>query len=149
MPEPTSAKPWWRRWFGTRSERAAAKFLKRKGLRILKQNHQSPLGELDIVALDGQCIVFVEVRSTERDSTEFPAASVGHDKQQRLTRLALAFMQNHCLLAVRRGSTCWPSVGPSTLKKRRSSIIRTPSNLLANFSSIPDRMSHVTRRATT
>ena len=31
MAEPTPAKPWWRRWFGTRSERAAENFLKRQG----------------------------------------------------------------------------------------------------------------------
>ena len=34
----TAGKPWWRRWFGTRSERAAARFLKRLGYRILVRN---------------------------------------------------------------------------------------------------------------
>src|SRR5262245_9064969 len=91
-------KPWWRRWFGTRSERAAAKFLKRLGYRIVARNFTCPLGELDLVALDGQCIVFVEVRSTEGGQLEKTAASVDDAKQRRLTRLALAFLQKKRLL---------------------------------------------------
>ena len=91
-------KPWWRRWFGTRSERAAARFLRRLGYRILARNWSCPLGELDLVALDGACLIFVEVRSTERADAERPAASVDAVKQRRLTDLALCFLQQHRLL---------------------------------------------------
>jgi putative endonuclease len=91
-------KPWWRRWFGTRSERAAARLLKRLGYRTLCRNYSCQFGELDLVAIDGPCIVFVEVRSTEGESTERPAASVDEKKQQRLTRLALHFLKRHRLL---------------------------------------------------
>ncbi len=62
-------KPWWRRWFGTRSERAAARFLRRLGYRILARNYTCSHGELDLIALDGRCIVFVEVRSTPSPCT--------------------------------------------------------------------------------
>jgi putative endonuclease len=91
-------KPWWRRWFGNRSERAAARHLRRQGYRILAQNYTCPLGELDIVALDGNCIVFVEVRSTGNDDPERPALSVDNIKQTRLTALALAFLKQKRLL---------------------------------------------------
>lgn len=91
-------KPWWRRWFGNRSERAAMRFLKRLGYRIIARNYACPHGELDIVALDGACLVFVEVRSTERESVEHPAASVDAAKQRRLTTLALHFLQAKNLL---------------------------------------------------
>ena len=91
-------KPWWRRWFGTRSERAAAKFLKRLGYRIVARNFSCPLGELDLIAVDGSCIVFVEVRSTGGDDLQRPAESVGSDKQRRLTDLALHFLAQHRLL---------------------------------------------------
>jgi putative endonuclease len=85
-------KPWWRRWFGSRSERAAARFLKKLGCKVLTRNFSCHLGELDLVVLDGGCIVFVEVRSTEeRDEIE-PAASVDRAKQRRLTRLAEFFL---------------------------------------------------------
>lgn len=90
--------PWWRRWFGTRSERAAARFLKSKGYRVVARNFACPLGELDLVAVDGTTIVFVEVRSTERADVEGPALSVDLDKQKRLTRMALFFLQQKHLL---------------------------------------------------
>jgi putative endonuclease len=93
-----TAKPWWRRWFGSRSERAAASFLKRHGFRIVARNYSCALGELDLIALDGRCIVFVEVRSTEAGSMADRAASVDYAKQRRLTQLALHFLQKKRLL---------------------------------------------------
>jgi len=89
---------WWRRWFGTRSERAAATFLKRLGYRILVRNYRCDLGELDLIALDKNCIVFVEVRSTEKADGYAPAASVDYAKQRRLTRLAQFFLHKKRLL---------------------------------------------------
>lgn len=94
----TPVKPWWRRWFGTRSERAAARYLKRQGYRILGRNYSCPRGEIDLIALDQGTIVFVEVRSTANESVDKPAASVDARKQTRLTNLALHFLQKHRLL---------------------------------------------------
>jgi len=99
MPEPSPArKPWWRRWFGNRSERAAARFLKRLGYRIVARNFSCPLGELDLVALDNGCIVFVEVRSTGAGDALRAAESVDAKKQKRLTNLAVHFLQAKQLL---------------------------------------------------
>jgi putative endonuclease len=96
---PSPARPpWWRRWFGTRSERAAARFLTRLGYRIVARNYSCPVGELDLIALDGRCIVFVEVRSTGNDDVERPALSVDIVKQRRLTDLALHFLRERRLL---------------------------------------------------
>ncbi len=91
-------RPWWRRWFGTRSERAAERFLRRQGYRVVARNYVCPLGELDLVALDGRCVVFVEVRSTGGDDPERPALSVDAVKQRRLTDLALCFLRERRLL---------------------------------------------------
>jgi putative endonuclease len=96
--EPSPTRPWWRRWFGTRSERAAAGFLKKKGWRIVARNYACPLGELDLVAVAGDCVVFVEVRSTEAADPARPAQSVDHGKQRRLTQLALHYLQKYRLL---------------------------------------------------
>jgi putative endonuclease len=90
--------PWWRRWFGNRSERAAARYLKKLGYRILAKNLRNRLGELDVVALDGACVVFVEVRSTEETDADKPAGSVDLEKQRRLTQLALGYLQRYRLL---------------------------------------------------
>jgi putative endonuclease len=97
-PESPASKPWWRRWFGDRSERAAAKFLRRQGYRIVARNYSCLQGELDLVAVDGGCIVFVEVRSTGAGDPTKTAASVDPAKQRRLTNLALHFLQRHRLL---------------------------------------------------
>ena len=62
------------------------------------QNWSCPVGELDVVALDGDCIVFVEVRSTEGTDHARPAQSVDLTKQRKLTKLALSYLQKHRLL---------------------------------------------------
>lgn len=98
MPDPSPRWPWWRRWFGLRSEQLAADYLTRRGHRILDRNWRCPLGEIDLVTLDGECIVFVEVRSTDRDAADRPAHSVDREKQARLTRLALAYLKRHRLM---------------------------------------------------
>jgi putative endonuclease len=98
MAQPSPRLPWWRRWFGTRSERAAVRFLRRLGYRILARNYSCPQGELDLVALDRDCIVIVEVRSTETGDVLRPAASVDATKQRRLTEVALHFLGRHRLL---------------------------------------------------
>lgn len=88
-----TAHPLWRRWFGSRSERAASKFLRQLGYRVLQHNFTCKLGEIDLIALDAGCIVFVEVRSTESSDTLQVAQSVDARKQRKLTNLALYYLQ--------------------------------------------------------
>jgi putative endonuclease len=110
-------KPWYRRWFGSRSERDAARYLKALGYRIVARNFSCQLGELDLIALDGETIVFAEVRSTEKRDVARPAASVDVAKQKRLTKLALYYLQKKKLLnrAARFDVVCiaWPPGAPS------------------------------------
>jgi putative endonuclease len=90
--------PLWRRWFGSRAERAAADFLKRLGYRVLARNVRLRQGELDLIALDGDTIVFAEVRSTEGPDPLRPAESVDAVKQKKLSELAVAWLQSKRLL---------------------------------------------------
>jgi putative endonuclease len=90
--------PWWRRWFGLRSERAAARFLRRLGYRIIAANVADPTGELDLIAVDGQTVVVVEVRSTGSADLERTAASVDLRKQRKITDAALRFLSRKRLL---------------------------------------------------
>jgi len=60
LPAGFTRMPIWRRWFGRRAERFAAKYLRRQGCRILGRNVDDRLGEIDLLALDGQTIVVVE-----------------------------------------------------------------------------------------
>jgi putative endonuclease len=96
--EPSPSQPWWRRWFGTRSEHEAERFLSGLGYRIAARNYRCPRGELDLVAVDKETVVFVEVRSTEQPSAERPTASVDYAKQKRLTNVAMHFLQTKGLL---------------------------------------------------
>lgn len=98
MPEPSPRLPWWRRWFGIRCEDLAADYLARRGHRLLARNWRCSLGEVDLITLDGQSLVFVEVRSTAAGDVSRPAFSVDQAKQRRLTKVALAYLQRHGLL---------------------------------------------------
>ena len=95
MSGPSPRLPWWRRWFGSRAERAAVRFLRRLGWHVVRRNYSCPHGEIDVVAVEDRTVVFVEVRSTESDDEGRPAASVNEEKQTRLTKLALHFLQEH------------------------------------------------------
>jgi len=94
------ARFWWRRYWslGQRGERAAARLLRRQGYHIVARGERSRLGELDLVAVDGRTVVFVEVKTRRSHDAGRPDEAVGPQKQQRLTRLALAFLKRHDLL---------------------------------------------------
>ena len=87
-----------RRWLGDRGERAAERHLAAQGLRILKRGLRSRRGELDLVALDGRQVVFVEVKTRFDHAAGHPVEAVGIEKQRKLTDLALAFLKKHKLL---------------------------------------------------
>lgn len=99
---PAEFKRWrfWKRWFGQRSERAAARFLRRLGYRILAANVSDREGELDLLALDHDTLVVVEVRSTSTADPHRAADSVGFRKQRKLTTAALRFLSRMKLLGV-------------------------------------------------
>ena len=85
-----------RRLFGQEGEAAAERYLRRKGYRIVARNLRSSLGELDLVAEDGQVLVFVEVKA--RRTGQFGGAihAVDRQKQHKLIRLAAQFLaQRH------------------------------------------------------
>ena len=87
-----------RRSLGQRGEAAAARYLRRRGMKIVARSSRLKPGELDIVALDGEVLVFVEVKTRRSAETGHPAEAVTPAKQRRLTRLAVTFMKRHGLL---------------------------------------------------
>jgi putative endonuclease len=87
-----------KRLLGDRGERTAERYLAGQGMRILARGLRSRRGELDLVALDAQQIVFVEVKTRLDHHAGHPVEAVGPDKQRKLTELALAFLKKHKLL---------------------------------------------------
>jgi putative endonuclease len=83
---------------GQRGEDAAARFLKRKGYQILARHLDLSLGELDIVAVDGKAIVFVEVKTRTSTDVGLPTDAIDARKKQRMTQAALAYLKSHRLL---------------------------------------------------
>lgn len=94
---------WLRTWtapnpLGRRGEDAAARFLRRLGYVIVARGHRDKIGEIDLIAVDGRTVVFVEVKTRTGELKGTPAEAVDEDKQRRLTRLAAAYMKRHDLL---------------------------------------------------
>lgn len=83
---------------GDAGERQAADFLARRGFKILARQHSSRIGEVDLVALDGDTIVFVEVKTRRSKGAGDPAEAVTPQKQGKLTRAALAFLKRNGML---------------------------------------------------
>jgi len=83
---------------GARGETAAADYLKRQGYRILARQQRLRSGEIDLVALDGQTVVFVEVKTRRSRQKGGPGEAVERSKQRRLTRAATAYLKRHGLL---------------------------------------------------
>ena len=100
----TVVSRWWRRLvpqtpLGRRGEAAAARFLRRRGYKIIARSDHSQPGELDLVAVDrDRTIVFVEVKTRKSQETGHPAEAVDLDKQARLSRLAVTYLKRHGLL---------------------------------------------------
>jgi putative endonuclease len=102
-PRPASRRPTGRRTqkqlVGQVAENIAADFLRAKGLEILERNYLRRLGELDIVARDGDVLVIAEVRTRASDRYGGAAASVDARKQQRIIRAASQLLQRRKDLA--------------------------------------------------
>jgi putative endonuclease len=84
---------------GRRAEQLVATRLQRSGWRIVGRNVRLPSGELDLVALDGRTVVFVEVKAGRAGATlgpERPAHAVGRRKQIKLRRLAREWIAERC-----------------------------------------------------
>jgi putative endonuclease len=91
-------KDWLRGLLGRQGEKRAAAFLKQQGIQVLARGVANQFGEIDLVGLDGDTIVFVEVRTRRSLDAGHPAESVTAEKQGRLTRAALAFLKQNRLL---------------------------------------------------
>jgi putative endonuclease len=80
---------------GRRAEQLVAERIASAGWRIVARNARSRQGELDIVALDGRALVFLEVKAGRAGAAygpERPVHSIGPRKQLQVRRLAAAFM---------------------------------------------------------
>jgi putative endonuclease len=83
-----------RRKLGRRGEQIAAAYLQRLGYTVLERNWRCPLGEADIIARDGDCLVFVEVRAWRPGQYGTPEASITSRKQAKMLEVAQSYLQS-------------------------------------------------------
>lgn len=84
-----------KRQIGAQYEARAAEYLERRGYRILSRNYRSRTGEIDIVARDGEYLVFAEVKYRGGGACGSALEAVDYRKQQSIIRTARFYMYQH------------------------------------------------------
>lgn len=77
---------------GKDGEDEAGRFLRRNGYKLLERNYRCRHGEIDIVAMDGDVIAFIEVKTRGSDRFGPPAGSVDERKQRHITKASMHYM---------------------------------------------------------
>ena len=83
-----------RQELGAAGERAAARYLRSLGFKILESRYRCPRGEIDLIARDGSSLVFVEVKTRRSGSGWVPEDAVTVSKQRRIRGVALWYLAN-------------------------------------------------------
>jgi putative endonuclease len=79
---------------GKVGEDLARKRLKDLGYRVLETNYRCPLGEIDLIARDGDTLVFVEIKTRRNQPSSLAKEGVHKRKQVQLSKVALAYMKH-------------------------------------------------------
>jgi putative endonuclease len=79
--------------YGQEGESIAARHLKKCGYKILERNYRNNIGEIDIIAMDCDTIVFVEVKTRRNHHFGGPKWAVTHRKQQKISMVALFYLK--------------------------------------------------------
>jgi len=95
MTKPVDHRPGRRQQLGRLGEHLAVRYLQEHGYEIRTTNYRCAVGEIDIVARDGECLVFVEVRTRQCPEFGLPEESVDHRKLHKLVDLAETYLQQH------------------------------------------------------
>ena len=90
-------KNFYKKFLGRVGEEKAAEFLKNKGYEIIKANHRSHFGEVDIIAKDGDTIVFVEVKTRSGDGYGAPSEAVDYKKREKYFKIATDYLMREGL----------------------------------------------------
>lgn len=83
---------------GKLGEAEAYDFLKNKGYKIIAQNFKNKIGEIDIIAMDKDYIVFIEVKARRNAKFGLPCEAVDENKQRKIRMVASSYLQARGLL---------------------------------------------------
>ena len=87
-----------RKRLGAAGEQVAAAHLENNGCKILKRNYTCKRGEIDIIALDGSTICFVEVKTRRPDAPFSPARNVTPAKRRKIRAVAKYYLRSNDLM---------------------------------------------------
>ena len=85
----------YKKLLGRIGENSACAYLKKKGYKIIEKNYTTKIGEVDLIALYGDLLVFVEVKTRSSIADGTPADAVDFNKQRKYVLLATQYLQAH------------------------------------------------------
>lgn len=87
----------YRKIFGSRGEAEAERFLKKNGYKIIGRNYRTRHGEIDLIAREGDTVVFVEVKTRSNSSFGHPSTGVDLRKQKHMVLASTQYLAEHGL----------------------------------------------------
>ena len=82
----------YKKLLGRIGEKKAAKFLRKKGYKIIEKNYTNKIGEVDLIALYGDLLVFIEVKTRSNVIYGNPADAVDYNKQRKYVLMAEGYL---------------------------------------------------------
>ncbi len=85
---------------GKKGEQIAEQFLKKKGYSILKRNYRTPVGEIDLICLEKETLIFVEVKTNQTNEFGLAQERVHPKKQKQIIKTAWMFLKEKEMLDI-------------------------------------------------
>lgn len=83
--------------YGKSGEQAAINYIEKLGYEVIETNYASYIGEIDIIALDKGCYVFIEVKTRSSQNYGLPKEAVNMHKQRKYGMLVMQYIKNNNL----------------------------------------------------
>jgi putative endonuclease len=78
---------------GKEGEEIALRYFRKRGYGIIERNYRTPFGEIDLIAKDGDVIVFIEVKTRADSAFGRPFEAVDRKKREKMRKVSLSFMK--------------------------------------------------------
>ena len=86
---------------GKKGEDLALRKMKQLGYQCIARNFRCNIGEIDLIARDGDCLVFVEIKTRRGKSTGYAKEAIDVRKRKKLSQVALAYLKAHDCMNVK------------------------------------------------
>lgn len=85
----------YKKLLGGKGERLTAAYLKKRGYKIIEKNYRTPFSEVDLIALKGDLLVFIEVKTRTSELYGRPADAVDRKKREKYVKSAEYYLLNN------------------------------------------------------